>query len=153
MERRRFIFGVGAFAAGLFLPVNKLLFPVVDSPIEEVLFLPPPLWDRNRTGNGKAFMWMAVDQKTDGTYVTSFRQKFGSPPNHPMDGEEAKFPFMDSLDKCQHRGVFSYGSNKGGKGTVWQYHTTEAEKISIEESGTSFNDKAFLAEKRAWEEG
>ena len=32
VTRRKFIFGLGAFAAGIFLPVKKLYFPVAENP-------------------------------------------------------------------------------------------------------------------------
>ncbi len=83
-NRRSFLFGVGAFAAAIFIPKTpKLLFPVHNNPIVtpsdvEVL----SMWtDCNRIGSGKVFFWIA---RVTGSPARIYMKK-GSPPLHLFD--------------------------------------------------------------------
>lgn len=89
--RRKIIFGMGMFAAGLFLPSKKLIFTVRENPLgtlvgkfesHDLRFL------HNRTGNKRAYLWLLPHR--DGT-VTAMR-KFNCPPDHPYDGSPTTFP-------------------------------------------------------------
>lgn len=83
-NRRSFLFGVGAFAAAVFIPkAPKLIFPVHKNPLVtpsdvEVL----SMWsDCNRTGSGKVFFWIA---RVVGSPARIYMKK-GSPPLHLFD--------------------------------------------------------------------
>ena len=83
-SRRGFIFGVGAFAAGLLMPkAPKLIFPVQNNPIvtpSDVELV--SMWsDCCRTGSGKVFFWIA---RVVGSPARIY-QKNGSPPLHLFD--------------------------------------------------------------------
>lgn len=92
--RRKIIFGLGAFAAALFIPSRKLIFPVRENPLG-------PLVERfdnfdcrflaNRTGNKRAFLWIVQgpDKKPQ------IREKFHCAPDHPFDGKVSDLPAVD----------------------------------------------------------
>jgi hypothetical protein len=62
-NRRSFLFGVGAFAAAVFIPkAPKLIFPIQNSPlITPSSFNILRMWkDTNRTGSKTAYYWMGA---------------------------------------------------------------------------------------------
>ena len=85
--RRSFLFGVGAFAAGICLPkVPKLIFPVHENPlVTPSSFDVHRMWvDTNRTGNRKAYFWMGGPK---GQPIRLYK-KWDNPPMHLFDFDE-----------------------------------------------------------------
>ncbi len=135
-DRRSFIFGVGAFAAALFVPkAPKLFFPVHNNPIVtpsdvEVL----SMWsDCNRTGSEKIFFWIA---RVVGSPARIY-EKRGSPPLHLFD-------FDKMVTAAEARVMTNYPvlNPPGPNNRPWQVFTGDIAK------GQSISQKEFCA--KAW---
>ncbi len=93
-SRRKFLFGVGAFAAGLFLPSKKLIFPMGENPLAfdpGGFSMPSVEPDGNSTGNKlKRYVWL-VTRKVKSSplemrMIGEFRATYGAPPRSENDG-------------------------------------------------------------------
>jgi len=153
-SRRTFLFGVGAFAAALFIPrTAKLIFPVENSP----LLLPSsPLSGGNRTGNRRVYMWLVKDKKEEGG--ARFMEKFGSPPANSEDGSRVAVLCNENAYRKYDMGLksstdadtgeaFFYDDSKtfhswGGPGCM-----DEQVHVLPKETAEAFAKRAFEAER------
>lgn len=86
--RRSFLFGVGAFAAGVLMPkVPKLIFPVRENPlVTPNSFDVHRMWvdTPNRVGNRRAYFWLGGPK---GQPLRLYK-KLDNPPQHLFDFDE-----------------------------------------------------------------
>lgn len=154
-SRRSFLFGVGACAAGLFLPkAKKLIFPVSDNPLA-VLEAGP----FDRVGNREVYVWAVNCAKTG---LLKFRECWGRPPNDAGDGREIQC-VMDDAARSQFESGFVLVDRGSIAETEWKHAIDDLavkgkfdpQKLEVSQRtlrGVEFNKRAFEAEKRQDEE-
>lgn len=111
--RRKFIFGLGAFAAGIFIPVKKLYFPVAENPA----VFDPGGFSMPSIGldSEPTFLWMVTERIPTKVGPKGYsevmrlhshwRERVGSSPESPHDGERTKGTFLEALERANLPGA------------------------------------------------
>jgi len=159
--RRKIIFGLGAFAAGIFLPVNRLIFPVANNPLGD-----EGIWrfeahcgefKQNRTGNKRAFLWLITERiptkvgrkgySEEMRLSARFRSKLGCAPDHPMDGDWAQGTFQEALELTR-AGKMRFGGPMGPDSMSWEYEPGKKHTNELRKSNTAFKREVFRLERK-----